>query len=83
VLDAINKNDRSLIINRFNKLSPELFGGTTINKVIVENEGPNKRLDKVNRQLELLNKRSTSEEVIEMDGATIIRKGSSTRVVRK
>ena len=83
VLDAINKDDRSLIFNKFNKLSPELLGGTTINNVVVENEGPNKRLDRVNEQLRQLNKKQSKEEVISIGNTTIYRKGDNIRTVRQ
>jgi hypothetical protein len=82
VLEAINKDDRSLIVNRFNKLSPELLGGTTINNVVVENEGPNKRLDKVNEQLRQLNRKQVREEVLIIGHTTIIKRGNTTRLIR-
>jgi hypothetical protein len=79
VLEAINKDDRRLVINRFEKLKPDLSGGTTINQVTVENEGPNKRLD----QLIQLNKKRSKEEVFELGNQTIIHKGLTTRTIKK
>jgi hypothetical protein len=80
VLEAINRDDKKAIFNSFNKLSPDLLGGTTVNNVVVENEGPNKRLDRVNEQLRQLNK--NREQVFELNGKTVYRKGNTTRVIR-
>ena len=74
VLEAINKDDRRMVFNRFNKIG----AGTTVNNITVENEGPNKRLD----QLIQLNKRRNKEEVIHLDNHTIYKKGNITRMVR-
>jgi hypothetical protein len=83
VLEAINKDDKKLILNKFNKLSPELMGGTTINNVVVENEGPNKRLDKVNEQLRQLNRKQSKEEIITLDNMTVYHKGNTTRIIKR
>ena len=82
VLEAINKGDRAMVINKFNKMSPDLIGGSTVNNVIVENEGPNKRLDRVNEQLKQLNRKQAKEEIILSGKTTIYRKGNITRTVR-
>lgn len=85
-LEAINKEDRSAVYNSFLKLKPELVGGTT--NVLVENNGPNNRLDRINNQLTNLNRsmtarKQTNEEVFQSPGVMIIRKGNNTRVIRK
>jgi hypothetical protein len=79
-LEAINQDNNRLAFNRFTKISPELRGSTT-NNVTVENDGPNKRLDQVNRNLKAL--KQNKEEVIELMDHTVIRKGNSTRTVRR
>ena len=83
VLEAINRDDKKMIFNSFNKLNPELYGGTTVNNVVVQNEGPNKRLDKVNAQLERLNRKQVKEEVSEWSNMTIIRKGNTVRTIKR
>ncbi len=71
LLEAINKDDKKLIINRLNKFAP-----SHSTSVVVENEGPNKRLD----QLIQLN-RNSKEEVIVIGNKTIIKKGNSTKTI--
>jgi hypothetical protein len=88
VLEAINKEDKQAVFNSFTKLSPELLGGTQVNNVTVENSGPNNRLDRINNQLYQLNrnltpKKQAKEEVTHDGNLTIIRKGSSTRVIKR
>jgi hypothetical protein len=84
VLEAINRDDKKMIFNSFNKLTPELIGGNTVNNVIVENEGPNKRLDILVTEQRRLNKRlSTLESIHDTVHETIIRKGNTTRVIKK
>lgn len=78
VLDAINKDDHRLILQSFNKIMP--MGGQSVNNVIVQNEGPNKRLDEVNNNLKRLNNK---EEIISLGNKTIIRRGKNTRVIKK
>lgn len=80
VLEAINRDDRRAIFNSFNKISPELLGGTTVNNVVIQNDGPNKRLDEVNSQLRRLNMR---EEVIHNGSTTIIRRGNNIRTIKQ
>jgi hypothetical protein len=79
VLDAINRDDRRMIFNRFNKILP----GSAVNNIVVENEGPNRRLDQVNANLRQLNRKQGKEEIIELAGATIIHKGTSTRIIKR
>jgi len=83
VLEAINKDDRSLIINKFNKLSPELLGGTTVNNVVVDNSGSNKRLDQLIQENKKLNAKLSSESVHEYGNQRIIKKGNSTRIIKR
>ena len=75
VLEAINKDDRRMVFNRFNKIG----AGTTVNNITVENEGPNKRLDKLIQ----LNKHKSKEEIIELESQTIIRRGHSTKIIKR
>jgi hypothetical protein len=81
VLEAINRDDKKMIFNSFNKLNPTLVGGTT--NVIVENEGPNKRLDKISAQLEKQNKKQSREDRFEIDGATIIKRGNNIQIIKR
>lgn len=87
VLEAINKEDKAGIFNSFNKLSPELIGGTSINNVMVENSGPNKRLDRINTQLSQLNTKLTTKqinnEMVNMNNMTIYKRGDVTRIIRR
>ncbi|MBE3085492.1 MAG: hypothetical protein IMZ64_04670 [Bacteroidetes bacterium] len=80
VLEAINRDDKKSIFNSFNKLSPELLGGTTINNVVVQNDGPNKRLDEVNSHLKRLNMK---EDVMQMGNMTVYKRGNNIRTIRK
>lgn len=85
VLDAINKEDRSRMIKSFNKLIPDIVGGTT--NVNIENSGPNNRLDRINNQLHQLNNSmkpsKKKEEVILLQDSIVYRNGNSTRTIRK
>jgi hypothetical protein len=80
LLDAINRDDRKMILHSFNKLSPELLGGTT--NVIVENEGPNKRLDQLITENKKLNAKLSSESIQNFGNVQVIRKGNSIRTIR-
>ena len=88
VLEAINRDDKKAIFNSFNKLSPELVGGTTINNVVVKNDGPNERLDRVNNQLKQLHNdlqphKQNRESIVELQGMTVHRKGNTTRTIKR
>jgi hypothetical protein len=83
VLEAINRDDKRMIFNSFNKLNPEMVGGTTVNNVVVQNEGPNKRLDQVIIEQRKLNKRLSLESVQEFGTMTVIKRGQSVRTIRK
>ena len=53
------------------------------NRVMVENDGPNTRLDQVIREQQKLNNRlSASDTIQEIAGAKVIRKGNVTRIIR-
>jgi ribosomal protein S8 len=80
VLEAINKDDKRAIFNSFNRLSPDLVGGSTINNVVVQNDGPNQRLDEVNNQLRRLN---SKEDISTIGNITVIKKGSTTRIIKR
>jgi hypothetical protein len=77
LVNAFNNDDRKMIFNSFNKLSPSLLGGVTVKN---DNSGQHKRLDKVNENLEKMNKQK--EEVIETGTATIIIKGHTKTTIR-
>lgn len=84
VLEAINKEDRGLIVNKFNKIVPELV---PVNNIHVENNGPNNRLDRVNNKLaqiskQLEPKKETKEQVLNTDKGLVYHKGNITRTVR-
>lgn len=87
VLEAINKEDHSLIVNRFNKLSPETLGVTVAapsvnNSVSVNNNGSNSRLDKVVTEVQRLNtKIFRQRQVSIVNGKSIITEGNKTRII--
>ena len=88
VLDAINKDDKELVLNRFNQLAPELVGGTSVNNISVENSGPNNRLDKINTQLHYLNKKlepkkQVREQITDNGNELVYQRGNTIRTVRK
>jgi len=88
VLEAINKDDKELILTRFNQLAPELVGGTSVNNISVENSGPNNRLDKINTQLHYLNKKlepkkQVREQVMDNGNELVYQRGNTIRTVRK
>lgn len=75
VLEAINRDDRRAILNSFNKVIPEVA-----NTILVENNGPNKRLDEVNNNL----RKIQSKEEVTISGNTIIyKKGNTIRTIKK
>lgn len=75
MLEAINRNDQKMILNSFNKVIP----GAS-NNILVENTGPNKRLDEVNSNLRQIR---SKEEVTVLGNMTIYKKGNSTRVIKR
>lgn len=89
VLEAINKDDKLAVYNSFNRLSPDLMGGTQVSNITVENNGPNNRLDRINNQLYQLNRvlspkrQSSKTEIFQSGSSVIIRKGNSTKVINK
>jgi len=88
VLEAINKDDKELILTRFNQLAPELVGGTSVNNISVENSGPNNRLDKINTQLHYLNKKlepkkQVREQITDNGNELVYQRGNTIRTVRK
>ena len=87
VLEAINKDDQRLALNRFTKFMPETIIAP-VNNVSVENTGPNTRLDRINNQLYNLNrimqpKRQTTTETMMTGTATVIRRGTSVRTIKR
>lgn len=89
VLEAINKDDKLAVYNSFNRLSPELLGGTQVSNITVENNGPNNRLDRINNQLHQLNtvlspkKQTARTEIFQSGSSVIIRKGNHTKVISR
>lgn len=81
VLEAINRDDRKMIFNSFNKLSPEI--GAVVNNVVVENSGSNSRLDKLIQENKKLNARLSNESIMDLGNVQIVRKGSTIRTIRK
>lgn len=84
VLEAINKEDKIALVRNFNKFIPQM----AVNNITVENNGPNNRLDRINSQLHQLNntlqpKKQAREEVIELERATIYKKGNTIRLVKR
>jgi len=82
VLEAINRDDKRMIFNSFNKLNPDLFGGT-VNNIIVDNKGSNNRLDQLIVENKKLNAKLTSESIQNFGDVQVIRKGNSIRTIRK
>lgn len=87
VLEAINKDDRRMVVNRFNKIMPETIIAP-VNNINVDNNGSNNRLDRVNNKLtqisrQLEPRKSVQREVVEMGNSTIVRRGTNTRVVKR
>ena len=85
VLDAINKEDRGLMINRFNKITPEVM---SVNNITVDNNGSNNRLDRVNSQLYMINKKleprkETKEQITDNGNELVYQRGNTIRTVRK
>jgi len=80
LLEAINRDDKRMIFNSFNKLRPELLGGTT--NVFVENEGPNNRLDQLITENKKLNAKLSGESIQHFGNVQVIRKGNSVRTIR-
>jgi hypothetical protein len=83
VLDAINRDDKKMIFNRFNKLSPELMGGTTVNNVAVNNDGSNSRLDKLITENLKLNTKLSEGSMMDLGNRVIIKKGNTIRTIRR
>jgi hypothetical protein len=83
VLDAINRDDKKMIFNRFNKLSPELMGGTTVNNVAVNNDGSNSRLDKLITENRKLNTKLSEGSMMDLGNRVIIKKGNTIRTIRR
>lgn len=75
VLEAINRDDRRAILNSFNKVIPEVA-----NTILVENNGPNKRLDEVNTNLRFIRNK---EEITVIGNTTIYKKGNTIRTIKK
>ena len=67
------------IVNSFNKDKLPI-PKSGINIISVQNDGPNRRLDEVNSNLRQIR---TKEEVIQMGNMTIIKKGNSTRIIKR
>lgn len=80
LLDAINRDDKRMIFNSFNRLRPELLAGTT--NVFVENEGPNNRLDQLITENKKLNAKLSGESIQNFGNVQVIRKGNSMRTIR-
>ena len=68
------------MVDSFNKDNLPIPKEMNINNIMIQNEGPNKRLDEVNSNLRQIR---AKEEVIVLNGMTIYRKGNSTRVIKK
>ena len=72
------------MVSSFNKGQiPQITTGKISNNVMVENSGPNSRLDQVVREQRKLNARLTGDSVQEFGNMKVIRKGSTTRVISK
>lgn len=82
VLEAINRDEKRMIFNSFNKISPEVLG-TTVNNVLVENTGSNSRLDKLISENKKLNAQLAGESIQDFGRVQIVRKGNVTRTIRK
>jgi hypothetical protein len=68
------------MVDSFNRDSLSVSKGVNINNIMVENEGPNKRLDEVNTNLKRIH---AKEEITQIGNRIIITKGSTTRIIKK
>lgn len=69
------------MVNSFNRDKlPIPKAGIMLNNISVQNEGPNKRLDEVNSNLRQIRSR---EEIIQLGNKTIIKRGNSTRIIKR
>jgi len=72
------------MVSSFNKGQiPQITTGKISNNVLVENSGPNSRLDQVVREQRKLNARLTGDSVQEFGNMKVIRKGSTTRLISR
>jgi len=70
------------MVSSFNKDQlPEFIHPAFSNNIRVDNNGPNKRLDKIYNELEKQNK--GREEVMLMDNQVIIKKGNNIRIIKR
>lgn len=68
------------MVDSFNKDNLPIPKEMNINNIMIQNEGPNRRLDEVNSNLRQIR---AKEEVIILNGMTIYKKGNSTRIIKK
>jgi len=82
--DTFNTNTEKL---SFVKISPDIIKNIILNDVNnnikIDNIDSNKRLDKIHSELQLTNKKPVKEEIIELIDQTIIRRGHSTRIIKR
>jgi hypothetical protein len=87
VLEAINKEDKSLIVNRFNKLNLESAGiivktAPVNNSISVDNNGSNSRLDRVIQEQKKLNEQMLKQNQVHyVNGKKVIITGNKTRII--
>lgn len=73
------------MVSSFNKGEiPRLSPVTKVdNNVLVENSGPNERLDRLIYEQKKLNEKITSDSMQDIGSMRVIRKGSTTRVIKR
>jgi hypothetical protein len=82
VLEAINRDDRRAMINSFNKIDiPDIMSPQVNNSIMVDNRGPNSRLDKVIKEQQRLNEQiSRQSQIVHRAGKTVITRGNKVRI---
>ena len=74
MVSSFNKGEIPIIPSPINNIN---------NKVSVENSGPNSRLDKVITEQRKLNAKLSNDSIQQLGNMTIVRKGSTTRIIKR
>jgi hypothetical protein len=82
LLEAINRDDKRAMLKSFNKVDiPEITSPQVNNSIMVDNKGPNSRLDRVIKEQQRLNeKMSRQGQIMYRNGKTVLIRGNKIRV---
>ncbi len=82
LLEAINRDDKKSILKNFNKIDiPDIMSPSVNNSIMVDNKGPNSRLDRVIKEQQRLNERmSMQSQIMNRNGKTVLIRGNKIRV---